>query len=50
MSSHIDDFNTRDKVLTAKLLKQDIDIMKFVKRFQNFIGGILTNRLDIMSD
>ena len=43
VSSHVDDFNTRNKVLTAKLLKTShIDIIKFVRRFQNFIGGILT--------
>ena len=38
VSSRVDDFNTRNKVLTAKLQ----DIIKFVRRFQNFIGGILT--------
>ena len=42
VSSHVDDFNTRDKDLTAKLLSEDIDIINFVRRFQNFIGGILT--------
>ena len=43
VSSHVDDFNTRNKVLTAKLLRHRyIDIIKFVRRFQNFIGGILT--------
>ena len=43
VSSHVDDFNTRNKVLTAKLLRQDyIDIINFVRRSQNFIGGILT--------
>ena len=35
-----DDFNTRNKVLTAKHSDKDIDIIKFVRRFQNFIGGI----------
>ena len=40
-SSHVDDFNTRNKVLTAKLLRQGYSI-KFVRRFQNFIDGILT--------
>ena len=40
VSSHVDDFNTRHKILTAKLLRQDI--IKFVRRSQNFIGGILT--------
>ena len=39
--SHVDDFNTRNKVLTAKQDK-DIDIINFVRCFQNFIGGILT--------
>ena len=41
VSSHVDDFNTRNKVLTAKLLKKDIDIINFVRRSHNFIGGIL---------
>ena len=42
VSSHVDDFNTRNKVLAAKLLNKDIDIINFVRRSQNFIGGILT--------
>ena len=45
VSSHVDDFNTHNKVLTAKLLKQGyryIDIINLVWRFQNFIGGIST--------
>ena len=42
VSSHVDDFNTRNKVLTAKLLRRAIDIIKFVRGFQNFIGGIMT--------
>ena len=40
VSSHVDDFNTRNKVLTAKLLRQGYRYHKI--RFQNFIGGILT--------
>ena len=41
VSSHIDNFNTRDKVLKSKLKKQGyIYIITFVRRFQNFIGGI----------
>ena len=40
ISSHVDDLNTRNKVLTAKLLKQGYRYQKL--RFQNFIGGILT--------
>ena len=43
VSSHVDDFNTRNKVLTAKLIRQGYRyIIKFVRRFQNFIGSILT--------
>ena len=44
VSSHVDDFKTRNKVLTAKLNSsyKDIDIIKFVRRFQNLIDGILT--------
>ena len=43
VSSHVDDFNTSsNKVLTANFLDKDIDIIKFVRRFQNFIGGLLT--------
>ena len=43
VSSHVDDYNTRNKVLTAKLFKnKDKDIINFERRFQTFIGGILT--------
>ena len=31
VSSYVDEFNTRNKVLTAKLLTHDIDIIKFVR-------------------
>ena len=41
VSSHVGDFNTRDKVLTAKLLKQGYRY-KLRRCFQNFIDGILT--------
>ena len=34
--SNVDDFNNRNLFLTAKLLKQVIDIIKFVKHFLNF--------------
>ena len=34
--------NTCNKVLTAKFSDKDIDIINFVRRPQNFIGGILT--------
>ena len=40
--SHVDDFNTRNKVLTANFSDKDIDIINFIRRSQNFIGGILT--------
>ena len=42
VSSHVDDFNTRNKVLTAKLLRQGYRYHKLRKGSQNFIGGILT--------
>ena len=42
VSSHVEYFNTRNRVLTAKLLRQGYKIIKFERRFQNFIGGILT--------
>ena len=37
VSSHVADLNTRN---TNK--DKDTDIINFVRRFQNFIGGILT--------
>ena len=36
MSSHVDDFNTRNKVLTAKLLRQGYRYHKIRKAFSNF--------------
>ena len=39
--SHVDDFNSRNKVLTTKLLKQGYRYHKLRKGFQNFIGSIL---------
>ena len=42
VSSHADDFNTRNKVLKQNFSDKDIDVIQFVRRFQNFIGGILT--------
>ena len=38
LSSHADDFNTRYKILTANFSGKGIDIIKFIRRFQNFIG------------
>ena len=40
MSSHVDDFNTRNKVLTARLRRQVYRYHKLP--FQNCIGGIFT--------
>ena len=37
VSSHVDDFNTRNKVLTAKLLRQRYTYHKVRKAFQNFM-------------
>ena len=42
VSSHVDDFNTRNKVLTAKLLRQGYRYHKIRKAFSEFFGGILT--------
>ena len=36
MSSHVDDFNTRSKILTAKLLKQGYSYHKLRKEFSKF--------------
>ena len=36
MSSHVDDFNTRNKVFTAKLLKQGYRYHKLRKAFSKF--------------
>ena len=40
-SSYVVDFNTRNKLLTQKLLKQGFGIIKFSKHFQNFINGTM---------
>ena len=42
VSSHVDDLNNRNKVLTANFSDKDIDIINFVRRSLNFTGGILT--------
>ena len=44
VSSHVDDFNTRNKVLTAKLLRQGYRYNKIRKAFQN-----LSAAFDIVS-
>ena len=43
--SHVDDFNTRNKVLTAKLLRQGYRYHKIRKAFSNFYR----RHFDIMS-
>ena len=50
VSSHVNNFNTRNKVLTAKLLRQGYRYHKLRKAFSKFFGGILTQCLNIMSD
>ena len=42
VSSHVDDFYTRNKALTAKRLRQGYRYHKIRKAFSKFIGGILT--------
>ena len=42
VSSHADDFNTRDKVLTAKLLKQGYRYHNIRKAFSKFYLQHLT--------
>ena len=42
VSSHVGDFDTRNKVLTGKLLRQGYKYHKSVRHFLNFIGGNLT--------
>ena len=42
VSSHFDDFNTRNKVLTAKLLRQGYRYHKLRKAFSKFYGRHLT--------
>ena len=37
-SSNLNDFNYRIKALTAKLLRQAVVILNFVRRFRNFIA------------
>ena len=40
-SSHSNDFNNRNKFLTAKLLSKAIGIINIAKHFPNFIVGTL---------
>ena len=42
VSSHIDDLNTRNKVLAAKHHRQGYRYHNIRRRFQIFIGGIFT--------
>ena len=41
VSSHVDDFNTSNKVLTAKLLREGYRYDKLRKAFPKFYRGIL---------
>ena len=50
VSSHVDDFNTCNKVLTAKLLRQGYSYHKLRKVFSKFYRRHLTLCLNIMSD
>ena len=40
-SSYVADFNTHNKLLTQKLLKQGYGIINFAKHFQNFIDNTM---------
>ena len=44
-SSNLSDFNYRNKVLTAKLLRQRIVILNFVRCFRNFIAQCLGRKI-----
>ena len=48
--SHVDDFHTRNKVLSAKLLKQGYRYHKLRKAVSKFYRRHLTLCLNIMSD
>ena len=42
VSSHVDDFKFRNNVNSKTTQNKDIDIISFLRRFKNFIGGILS--------
>ena len=46
-SSHVADFNTRNKLLTQKLLKQDYRYHQLRKTFSNFCRRYLNSKLDL---
>ena len=48
-SSNLSDFNCRNKVLTAKLLRQSYLFLNFVRRFRNFIADTVPWRKNIAS-
>ena len=48
-SSHVTDFNNRNKFLMAKLLKQGYRYHKLLKAFPNFIVGTLNWSKNIIS-
>ena len=49
-SSHVDDFNTRNKILTAKLLKPGFRYHKLRRAFSKFYRRHFDIGLNIMSD
>ena len=42
MSSHVDDFNTRNQILTAKLLKQGYRYHKLYRRHYDLVSKFYT--------
>ena len=50
VSSHVTDFNTRNKILTAKFLKQVIGITKSVKLFLSSIDATMTWYQNLIRD
>ena len=47
VSSHVDDFNTRNKVLAAKLLRQGYRYHKFRKAFSKFYSRHLVSKYNV---
>ena len=47
MSSHVDDLNTRKKVLQQNFSNKDIDIINFVRRF--FFSKFYRRHFDLVS-
>ena len=47
MSSHVDDFNTRNKVLKQNFSDKDIDIIKFVKAYSKFYHFDIVSKYNV---